>query len=407
MSPNAMLAEALRAMAMNRMRSGLTMLGMIIGVAAVVLMMAVGQGAQESVKRSIDSMGSNLFIVLSGASTSGGIRFGTGTAPTLTLSDAKALATLETVSAVAPVVSGAQQLIYESANWSTLVYGVTPSFLSIRSWQVDSGSEFGETDVRSANRVVLLGQTVAQSLFGEDNPVGKTIRIKNRPFTVLGVLAPKGQSLDGRDQDDSVLVPITTAQRQLVGNQFPDSVRQIMAQGRSSGEMAEAERDMTELLRQRHRLQEHQENDFNIRNLASVAQSAADSTRVMSMLLGAIASVSLLVGGIGIMNIMLVSVTERTREIGIRIAVGARYRDILGQFLLEAILICLIGGLMGTLLGVGLAWLISSKAEMQVVVSSQSILLAFGFSSVIGIFFGFYPARKAASMNPVEALRHE
>ena len=407
MNPQAMLAEALRAMAMNRMRSGLTMLGMIIGVAAVVLMMAVGQGAQESVKRSIDSMGSNLFIVLSGASTSGGIRFGTGTAPTLTLSDARAMATLDSIGAVAPVVSASQQLIYENANWSTIVMGVTPDFFTVRAWQVENGSEFGDTDVRSANRVALLGQTVAQSLFGEDNPVGKTIRIKNRPFTVLGVLAAKGQSLDGRDQDDSVLVPITTAQRQLVGNQFPDSVRQIMVQARSAELMAEAERDMTELLRQRHRLQAYQDSDFNIRNLASVAQSAADSTRVMSMLLGAIASVSLLVGGIGIMNIMLVSVTERTREIGIRIAVGARYRDILGQFLLEAILICLVGGLIGTLLGVGLAWLVSSKADMQVVVSSQSILLAFGFSSVIGIFFGFYPARKAAAMNPVEALRHE
>ena len=407
MNFSATFAEALRAMAMNRLRTALTMLGMIIGVAAVVLMMAVGQGAQESVKRSIDSMGSNLFIILSGASTSGGLRFGTGSAPTLTLNDAAALRSVENISAVAPVVMGAQQLVYESANWSTMVTGAAPDFFRVRSWSVEQGSEFGDADIRAANRVALLGQTVAENLFGDVNPVGKTIRIKNRPFTVLGVLAAKGQSLDGRDQDDSVIVPVTTAQQQLQGNQFPGSVRQIMVQVRSAQAMADAERDMTDLLRQRHRTQESQESDFNIRNLSSVAESAAESTRVMSLLLGAIASVSLLVGGIGIMNIMLVSVTERTREIGIRIAVGARQRDILRQFLLEAVLICLAGGMIGTLTGVSLAWLISSKADMQVVVSGQAALLAFGFSSLIGIFFGFYPARKAATMNPVEALRHE
>ncbi len=407
MTPWSVLGEALRAMAMNRLRTALTMLGMVIGVAAVVLMLAVGQGAQLSVKRSIDSMGSNLFIVLSGASTSGGLRFGTGTAPTLTLSDAMALRELETVAAAAPVVMGAQQLVFENANWSTMAYGVTPDYFRVRAWSIEQGAEFGQSDVRGASRVAVIGQTVARNLFGETSPVGKTLRIKNRPFVVLGVLAAKGQSLDGRDQDDSVLVPVTTAQRQLMGNQFPGSVRQIMVQARSESLMADAERDMTDLLRQRHRLQAGQENDFNIRNLSSVAESAAESTRIMSLLLGAIASVSLLVGGIGIMNIMLVSVTERTREIGIRIAVGARQRDILGQFLLEAILICLAGGLVGALMGIGLAWLIASKADMQVVISGQAVLLAFGFSSLTGIFFGFYPARKAATMNPIEALRHE
>ena len=407
MNFSATFAEALRAMAMNRLRTALTMLGMVIGVSAVVLMLAVGQGAQESVKRSIDSMGSNLFIVLSGASTSGGLRFGTGSAPTLTLNDANALRSVEGVGAVAPVVSGAAQLVFESANWSTMVYGVSPDYFRVRSWSVEQGSEFTDADVRAANRVVLLGQTVAENLFGDTSPVGKTIRIKNRPFVVLGVLAAKGQSLDGRDQDDSVVVPVTTAQRQLLGNQFPGSVRQIMVQAASAQVMGEVERDLTQLLRQRHRLQDDQDNDFNVRNLSSVAESAAESTRVMSLLLGAIASVSLLVGGIGIMNIMLVSVTERTREIGIRIAVGARQRDILRQFLLEAILICLAGGMVGTLIGIGLAWIISREADMLVVVSGQAALLAFGFSSLIGIFFGFYPARKAATMNPVEALRHE
>jgi len=407
MNFSATFAEALRAMAMNRLRTALTMLGMVIGVSAVVLMLAVGQGAQESVKRSIDSMGSNLFIVLSGASTSGGLRFRTGSAPTLTLNDANALRSVEGVGAVAPVVSGAAQLVFESANWSTMVYGVSPDYFRVRSWSVEQGSEFTDADVRAANRVVLLGQTVAENLFGDTSPVGKTIRIKNRPFVVLGVLAAKGQSLDGRDQDDSVVVPVTTAQRQLLGNQFPGSVRQIMVQAASAQVMGEVERDLTQLLRQRHRLQDDQDNDFNVRNLSSVAESAAESTRVMSLLLGAIASVSLLVGGIGIMNIMLVSVTERTREIGIRIAVGARQRDILRQFLLEAILICLAGGMVGTLIGIGLAWIISREADMLVVVSGQAALLAFGFSSLIGIFFGFYPARKAATMNPVEALRHE
>ena len=407
MNFSATFAEALRAMAMNRLRTALTMLGMVIGVSAAVLMLAVGQGAQESVKRSIDSMGSNLFIVLSGASTSGGLRFGTGSAPTLTLNDANALRSVEGVGAVAPVVSGAAQLVFESANWSTMVYGVSPDYFRVRSWSVEQGSEFTDADVRAANRVVLLGQTVAENLFGDTSPVGKTIRIKNRPFVVLGVLAAKGQSLDGRDQDDSVVVPVTTAQRQLLGNQFPGSVRQIMVQAASAQVMGEVERDLTQLLRQRHRLQDDQDNDFNVRNLSSVAESAAESTRVMSLLLGAIASVSLLVGGIGIMNIMLVSVTERTREIGIRIAVGARQRDILRQFLLEAILICLAGGMVGTLIGIGLAWIISREADMLVVVSGQAALLAFGFSSLIGIFFGFYPARKAATMNPVEALRHE
>jgi putative ABC transport system permease protein len=403
----AIFAESWRAMAMNGMRTALTMLGMVIGVAAVVLMLAVGQGAQYTVNQSIASMGSNLFIVLSGASTSGGLRFGAGSVPTLTVADAQALAQVPAVKAVSPSYPGSAQLAYGSNNWSTIVTGSTPDYFTVRNWSLDSGHPFEESDVRGATRVVLLGQTVAKNLFGEEDPTGKIIRIKNMPFLVVGLLSAKGQSLDGRDQDDTAVVPVTTAQRKLFGNQFPGTVRYIMVQGRSAETMDEAEREMAQLLRQRHRLAEDAENDFTIRNLTSVAQSAAGSAQAMSFMLGAIASISLLVGGIGIMNIMLVSVTERTREIGIRMAIGARRRDILLQFLFEALIICVVGGLVGVLFGVGGAWLVSSMAEMVVVVTVWSILLSFAFSAAIGVFFGYYPARRAALLRPVEALRYE
>ena len=403
----AIFAESWRAMAMNGMRTALTMLGMVIGVAAVVLMLAVGQGAQYTVNQSIASMGSNLFIVLSGASTSGGLRFGAGSVPTLTVADAQALAQVPAVKAVSPSYPGNAQLAYGSNNWSTIVTGSTPDYFTVRNWSLDSGHPFEESDVRGATRVVLIGQTVAKNLFGEEDPTGKIIRIKNMPFLVVGLLSAKGQSLDGRDQDDTAVVPVTTAQRKLFGNQFPGTVRYIMVQGRSAETMDEAEREMNQLLRQRHRLAEDAENDFTIRNLTSVAQSAAGSAQAMSFMLGAIASISLLVGGIGIMNIMLVSVTERTREIGIRMAIGARRRDILLQFLFEALIICVVGGLVGVLFGVGGAWLVSSMAEMVVVVTVWSILLSFAFSAAIGVFFGYSPARRAALLRPVEALRYE
>jgi len=403
----AMLAEAWVAMGANRLRTFLTMLGMVIGVGAVILMLAVGQGAQKQVEASIASMGSNLFIILSGSTTSGGLRMGGGAAPTLTLADAQALEELPSVTAIAPSSPGTAQMVYGPNNWSTQVIGTTPAFLAVRDWKLAAGFPFTDSDIRSATRVALLGKTVVTNLFGDEDPVGKTLRIKNSPYMVLGVLAPKGQSLDGRDQDDTVIVPVTTAQRKLFGTQFAGTVRFIMVQAESAEAMPAVERAMNELLRQRHRIREGADSDFSVRNLTALANTAAETAQVMSLMLGAIASVSLLVGGIGIMNIMLVSVTERTREIGIRMAIGARGKDILLQFLLEAIIISVIGCLIGVVLGVGGALTVSEVSGMAIVVTASSIVMAFAVAAAVGIFFGWYPARKAAAMKPIDALRYQ
>jgi putative ABC transport system permease protein len=402
-----MLSEAWVAMGANRMRTFLTMLGMVIGVGAVIMMLAIGQGVQRKVEDSIASMGSNLFIILSGSTTSGGARMGGGAAPTLTVNDADALRELPELAAVAPAVPGTAQLIYGPNNWSTRVYGTTPDYLTVRDWGMASGTSFTDSDVRSATRVVLLGQTVVQNLFGGEDPVGKTIRIANSPYVVLGVLAAKGQSLDGRDQDDTALVPVTTAQRKLFGSQFQGTVRFIMAQAVSAAAMPAAEKEMTDLLHQRHHIREGQDDDFSIRNLTAMANTAAETTQVLSLMLGAIASISLLVGGIGIMNIMLVSVTERTREIGIRMAIGARGKDVLLQFLLEAVMISIIGCFIGVLLGIGGALLVQQITGLGVVVTVLSIVLAFGVAAAVGIFFGWYPARKASRLKPIDALRYQ
>lgn len=397
----------MRALRMNRLRTGLTMLGMIIGVAAVVLMLSIGQGAQTKINQSIETMGSNLFIVLPGATSSGGLSFGSGSVKTLTVNDAMAIAELPTVNATGPVISGTAQLNFNAKNWSTSITGTTPDYFMVGNWTIEDGSIFSETDVRSAARVVVLGSVTAENLFGTINPVGKTIRITNRPFLVVGVLAAKGQSLSGRDQDDNVFIPITTSERQITGNQFPGSIRYMLAQGKSAETMEEAEIEITQLLRQRHRISDGMENDFTVRNLTAIADVATDTAKILSIVLGAIASISLLVGGIGIMNIMLVSVTERTREIGIRMAIGANRNAILIQFLLEAIMICFMGGMIGVILGIGSAWIISQLIDMLVVITLSMVFLAFLFSSAVGIFFGFYPARKAASLKPVDALRYE
>ena len=402
-----LLGESLRALRANRLRTGLTMLGIIIGVAAVIVMLAVGQGAQFMVSSAIASMGSNLLVILSGASTSGGARMGFGTVPTLTAADAAAIAELPRVSAAVPAIPETAQIVYGPSNWSTSVIGTTPGFLDIRAWPLAEGASFTEADLRSGGRVVLLGRTTASNLFGPTSPLGKTIRIKSSPFLVVGVLAAKGQSLDGRDQDDVAIIPLTTAQRKVFGNPFPGTVRFILAQARSQDVMANAEREIGDLLRQRHRIRAGQEDDFTVRNLTALAETAAASTRIMSIMLGSIASVSLLVGGIGIMNIMLVSVTERTREIGIRLAVGARRQDILWQFLLEALIISLAGSVIGVALGVGATRGLAAALEMPTVITAWSVGLSFAVAAAVGIFFGFYPARKAADLSPIEALRYQ
>ncbi len=397
-----------RALRVNKMRSGLTVLGIIIGVGAVIAMVAVGAGASQQISAQIASMGSNLLIVLPGATTSGGVRMGGGTQPTLNLADAEAIRDeCPAVSAIAPSLGGVAQVVAGHLNWSTGVNGTTPGFFTVRDWDLSAGRPFTQQDVKSATKVAVLGQTVVDNLFGDENPVGQTIRIQDVPFTVIGVLAPKGQSARGDDQDDTILIPVTTAQKKLFGAQFPGMIRIILVQARSARDLFAAQRQITDLLRQRHHIGPKQDNDFTVRNLTQIMQAREESTKIMTLLLGAIASVSLLVGGIGIMNIMLVSVTERTREIGIRMAVGAKSRDIRLQFIIEALTLSLIGGVIGSVAGVATSALLSATLGWPVVLSPWSIVLAFGFSGFVGIFFGFYPAYKASLLNPIDALRYE
>ena len=404
----ASLRIALRALMVNKMRSILTMLGIIIGVSAVIAMIAVGSGAKARIAEQIASMGSNLLIILSGSSTSGGMRWGSGTVPTLTVDDAKAiLSEVPAVKYVAPNLQGVAQVVYGNQNWSTSVNGTTPEVLDIREWPIVSGRPFTQQDVDGATKVCLLGKTVVDNLFGGIDPIGQIIRIKKVPFTVVGVLGSKGQTTFGSDQDDTIFVPLTTAQKRLFGMQFPGMVRVIAVQAKGPELMKEAEDQINALLRQRHRIQPSQDNDFTVRNLTEVMASAQQSANVMSLLLGAIASISLIVGGIGIMNIMLVSVTERTREIGIRIAVGAKSKDILLQFLIESLVLSLIGGILGITIGIGGTYILSSFTQWPTLLSIQAILLAFFFAGSVGVFFGFYPARKASLLDPIEALRYE
>jgi putative ABC transport system permease protein len=402
------LLIALRALTVNKMRSALTMLGIIIGVGAVIATVAVGSGAKSRIAEQIASMGSNLLIVMSGSSTSGGLRFGSGTVPTLTVDDAKAIQNeIPDVRYVAPSQRGTVQIIFGNQNWSTVADGTTPEVLFIRDWSLQSGRSFTQQDLDGATKVCLLGETVVENLFGGIDPVGQIVRIKNVPFTVIGVLASKGQTTFGQDQDDTIIVPLTTAQKKLFGMQFPGMVRTIAVQAKTPEAMNGVENQIDDLLRQRHHIQPKQENDFTVRNLTELMSTAQQTADVMSYLLGAIASISLIVGGIGIMNIMLVSVTERTREIGIRIAVGAKGRDILFQFLIESLVLSILGGLLGIGIGMLGTIILSSFTQWPTLFSIKAILLAFFFSGLVGVFFGFYPARKASLLNPIEALRYE
>jgi putative ABC transport system permease protein len=401
---------ALGALRVNKMRTALTMLGIIIGVAAVIAMVSVGAGAQERIAQQIRSMGSNLIVVFPGAQTSGGIRWGLGSQQTLTEEDARAIAVdVASVEISSPMVRGSGQTVFGNLNWSTAIQGVTPDYIDAREWGVANGRMFGPQDMDSAAKVAVLGETVSQSLFGGTDPVGQTIRIKKVPFTVVGVLEAKGQSAWGQDQDDLIMIPLSTAKKKVLGTNRsnPRSVGSISVRVREASLMTEAQEQIRTLLRQRHRLQAEQDDDFQVRVLAEMFAAQEESARVMTTLLAAIASVSLLVGGIGIMNIMLVSVTERTREIGLRMAVGARGRDILAQFLVEAVTLSAVGGLMGVAIGVLASVVLARWAEWSTDVSIQAVGLAFVFAGVVGVFFGFYPAQKAARLDPIEALRYE
>jgi putative ABC transport system permease protein len=406
----ALLRVALRALATNKLRSALTMLGIIIGVAAVIVMIAVGAGAQARVEEQIRALGSNLLLVLSGARTQGGARLGLGSGFTLYEDDALAINREIGEALAAPALRGGAQVVWGNANWSTQIYGTTPEYLEVRQWPLAAGRGFEPAEISGAGKVCLVGQTVVKQLFGNTDPLGQVIRIKRVPFTVIGVLENKGQSMMGTDQDDVIIVPLRTARNRVLGAASLAKQRAVSAiwvRVAEGYDTKEAEETVRALLRQRHRLQPGTDDDFSLRNLAEVMAAQEASSRVLALLLAAVASVSLVVGGIGIMNIMLVSVTERTREIGLRRAVGARTRDILGQFLIEAVTLSLIGGLAGIVIGIGAAVAIAQLAGWRILLSPEAVLLAAAFAFAIGVFFGFYPARKAAHLNPVEALRFE
>jgi putative ABC transport system permease protein len=399
---------ALRALRVNKMRSFLTMLGIVIGIGAVIVMVALGSGASRRVSEQIATMGSNLILILPGSTTSGGIRAGMGSLPTLTNDDVKALRSdCPSLSLVAPTVRGTAQVVAGNMNWSTIIQGVTPEFFAIREWETSGGRPLGQADVDGALKTCVLGRTVADTLFGDQDPVDKVVRIKQSPFLVAGVLDSKGRSPQGTDQDDVVFIPITTAVRKILGSPLPNTVGGILAQARDEQSLQQAQAEATELLDQRHRIGPSKERDFSVRNLTEILEVAEQSSRIMSLLLGAVASISLVVGGIGIMNIMLVSVVERTREIGVRMALGAKERHIMLQFLTEAVLLTLLGGGAGIVLGVATAAVLSGLFNWPVLISREAVMIAVAFSSAIGVFFGFYPARKAAKLNPIDALRYE
>jgi putative ABC transport system permease protein len=404
------LRSALSAIAANALRSVLTMLGIIIGVAAVIAMVAIGSGAREKVIGQIKSLGANLVIVQAGNVTTGGVRQGVGASSTLTDEDARAILNeVQGVVASAPFIQGRAQAVFGGQNWSTSVTAVDLDFFVAREWELADGRLFDPEELRRGEIVAVLGSTVAKSLFGEENPVGNTIRVRNTPFRVVGVMASKGQSAFGQDQDDVIFMPLETGRRRVLGRNYARdrSVATIMVKFASEEAIEPGIEEMRALLRQKHRLPTDTEDDFTLRNLTEIANTATASARILSWLLAAVAAISLLVGGIGIMNIMLVSVTERTREIGLRLAVGARPRDVLGQFLIEAVTLSTIGGAIGIALGMGAAVAVARSFNWPTLISADAILIAVGVSGFIGVFFGFYPARQAAKLDPIEALRRE
>ena len=401
---------SITALKANLLRSILTSLGIIIGISSVIAMVAIGAGAESRVKESIESLGANIMIVLNGSRTTGGARGGTGSNITLTEEDAQALQRdVASVEVAAPAVQGRFQLVFGNTNWSTSIQGITEEYMVARNWQIDQGRAFNETEYRSAGKVVLIGSTVAERLFPGEDPIGKVIRINKVPVQVVGLLQTKGQTPFGQDQDDVAFIPLTTAKKRVFGGRWVKSnlVGSITVKVRDAQDVADAEKEVATLLRQRHRIGEGAQDDFNIRNISQFLAARAESTRVMGILLASVAAISLIVGGIGIMNIMLVSVTERTREIGLRMALGARRRDILTQFVVEAITLSLLGGLIGVALGIGGSHLIARTGDWPVLIEPQAIMMAVGFSAAVGVFFGFYPARKASKLDPIDALRYE